>query len=72
MTGTYILAIEDEEDIRELLEFNLSRHGFDVSSVDSGEKALELINKTTPDLVLLDLMLPGMDGFEICRQIKAQ
>lgn len=72
MAGEYILAVEDEEDIRELLEFNLSRHGFDAASAESGEDALELINKNRPDLVLLDLMLPGMDGFEICRQIKGQ
>lgn len=72
MAGEYILAVEDEEDIRELLEFNLSRHGFDVSSAESGEEALELINKNRPDLVLLDLMLPGIDGFETCRRIKTQ
>lgn len=72
MAGEYILAVEDEEDIRALLEFNLSRHGFDVASAESGEDALELIKKNRPDLVLLDLMLPGMDGFEICRQIKEQ
>lgn len=72
MAGEYILAVEDEEDIRELLEFNLIRHGFDVASAESGEDALELINKNRPDLVLLDLMLPGLDGFEICRQIKTQ
>ncbi|MFC1467587.1 response regulator [Verrucomicrobiota bacterium] len=72
MAGEYILAVEDEEDIRELLEFNLSRHGFDVATAESGEDALELINKNRPDLVLLDLMLPGLDGFEICRRIKSR
>ena len=70
MGGEYILAVEDEEDIRELLDFNLTRHGFDVAAVESGEEALESIAKNRPDLVLLDLMLPGMDGFEICKKLK--
>jgi len=66
-----ILVVEDEEDIRELISYNLSREGFRVSSVASGEAALKAAKDSPPDLVLLDLMLPGLDGLEVCRQIKA-
>jgi two-component system phosphate regulon response regulator PhoB len=71
MSGEHILAVEDEEDIRALLEFNLMRNGFDVTAVESGEEALTSIEKQQPDLVLLDLMLPGMSGFDICKKLKA-
>ena len=63
--------IEDEADILEVIEYNLSKEGFDVNSALDGEKGLVLVQKEIPDLVLLDLMLPGMDGIEICRQLKA-
>lgn len=66
-----ILVVEDEEDIRELISYNLSREGFRVSSVASGEAALKSAREAVPDLVLLDLMLPGLDGLEVCRQIRA-
>jgi two-component system phosphate regulon response regulator PhoB len=66
-----ILVVEDEEDIRELISYNLSREGFKVSAVASGEAALKAARDARPDLVLLDLMLPGLDGLEVCRQIKA-
>lgn len=65
-----ILIVEDEEDILELLEFNLSKAGYAVDGVDSGEKALGAIREHQPDLILLDLMLPGVDGLEVCRAIK--
>jgi two-component system phosphate regulon response regulator PhoB len=65
-----ILAVEDETDIRELICFNLLRAGYQVSSAVSGEEALEFLSKNKPALVLLDLMLPGIDGLEVCRQIK--
>ncbi len=68
---TRILVVEDETDLQELLDYNLARDGFDVTCVDSGEKALKLIRRDPPDMVLLDLMLPGIDGLEICRQIRA-
>ncbi len=70
MANEYILAVEDDEDILELIKYNLSRNGYDVEGVTSGEKAMKAIKKKTPDLLLLDLMLPGIDGLEICRQIK--
>lgn len=65
-----ILVVEDEDDIRELIELNLSREGYQVESVASGEDALRAVSKSAPDLVLLDLMLPGVDGLEVCRRIK--
>lgn len=71
MAKQSILVVEDEEDIRELISYNLAREGFKVSSVASGEAALKAVKTALPDLVLLDLMLPGLDGLEICRQIRA-
>ncbi len=65
-----ILIVEDEEDILELLEFNLMKVGYQVEGVDSGEKALSTIKAKQPDLILLDLMLPGVDGLEVCRAVK--
>jgi len=62
--------VDDEEDIRELVRYNLEKEGFEVFTAESGERALELIRSKRPDLVLLDLMLPGMDGFEVCRILK--
>jgi len=65
-----ILAVDDERDILELLEYNLSKEGFEVLTADSGEAALEIMQKNQPDLILLDLMLPGIDGLELCRLAK--
>ncbi len=66
-----IAIVEDEEDIREILEYTLTREGFDVVSAADGASGLELIRRERPDLVLLDLMLPDVHGLEICRQLKA-
>ena len=65
-----IVVIEDEVDILEVITYNLSKEGFDVCSALDGEEGLALIKKEVPDLVLLDLMLPGLDGIEICRKLK--
>ncbi len=70
MTKARIVVVEDEEDIRELLEYVLTREGFAVTSVSDGRKGLAEVRKQLPDLVLLDLMLPGMDGLEVCSQLK--
>lgn len=70
MSKQTILVVEDERDIRELLEFNLNRDGFQALGVEAGDVALRKIKESTPDLVLLDLMLPGMDGLEVCRRLK--
>ena len=70
MKKTKIAVIEDEVDILEVINYNLSKEGFDVCSALDGEEGLALIKKEVPDLVLLDLMLPGLDGIEICRKLK--
>lgn len=71
MSQKQIVVVEDEPDILEVLSYNLKREGFDVSTSLDGAQGLELIRKKNPDLVLLDLMLPGMDGLDICRQLKS-
>jgi two-component system phosphate regulon response regulator PhoB len=65
-----VLIVEDEPDIRELLEHTLGREGFDVTSVGDGTTGLAAARRDIPDLVLLDLMLPGMDGLDVCRQLR--
>lgn len=70
MAREHILVIEDEEDIQELLRYNLQREGYRVSLAASGERGYQLICSEKPDLVVLDLMLPGMDGLEVCRRVK--
>jgi len=71
MTKDKILVIDDEEDILELLRFNLTKEGYQVCSACTGEEALSLARAERPDLVLLDLMLPGIDGLEVARRLKA-
>jgi len=65
-----IVVIEDEPDILEVLCYNLNREGYNVRSCMDGAEGLDTVIQTKPDLVLLDLMLPSMDGLEICRQLK--
>lgn len=65
-----ILIVEDHKDTRELLKYNLAAAGYKVEAVDTGTEGLERARVTRPDLVLLDLMLPGLDGLEVCRKIK--
>ncbi|MDD4701591.1 MAG: response regulator [Desulfovibrio sp.] len=67
-----ILIVEDEADIRELLRFNLEREGFSVLEAADGNEGLKLARQHLPDLMLLDVMLPGLDGFEVCRRLGAQ
>ena len=70
MSAVKITIIEDEEDIRHLVCYNLEKEGYSVSSYESGERGLNGIKNDPPDLVLLDLMLPGIDGMEVCRRLK--
>ena len=70
MAKEKILVVEDESDIRELIRYNLAREGFEVAVAETGEEALETLHKGGFDLVLLDLMLPDMDGLEVCRILK--
>jgi phosphate regulon transcriptional regulator PhoB len=67
----HILAVDDEQDILELLSYNLQKEGFDVSTSTNGEEALTLIRENTYNLILLDLMLPGLQGMELCKIIKS-
>lgn len=66
-----ICIIEDEKDIIRLLSYNLNKEGYDVQSCSSGDTALEFVEANQPSLILLDIMLPGLDGFEICKLLKA-
>jgi two-component system alkaline phosphatase synthesis response regulator PhoP len=70
-TKKAILIIEDDEDIQQLVGFNLIKAGFQVEYADSGEQALTKISKQHPDLILLDIMLPGMDGIEVCKTLHS-
>jgi len=65
-----VLVVEDEDDIRELISYNLLKEGYQVVDVASGEEALQVLNQREADLILLDLMLPGVDGLSICRTLK--
>ncbi len=66
-----ILVVDDDKDIRTLLRYNLEREGFQVLISERGEGILEKVRLEKPDLIFLDLMLPGMDGLEICRLLKS-
>ena len=65
-----ILVVDDEADIRELVEYNLTQNGYRVTCVAAGEEALKEARRGLPDAILLDLMLPGIDGLEVCRTLK--
>jgi len=71
MAKKRILVVEDEAPIQELLQFNLERKGYRVEVAGSGEEALDAVGAFLPDLILLDIMLPGTDGLEVCKRIKA-
>ena len=68
--GKTVLIIEDEQNIVDILSFNLGREGYDTLEALDGPTGLQLALEQNPDLILLDLMLPGMDGFEVCRRIR--
>ena len=65
-----ILVVDDEEDILELVKYNLEREGFQVKCAESGETAMTRTRQEAPDLIVLDLMLPGIDGLEVARRLK--
>ena len=70
MSKERILVVDDEEDILELVRFNLAREGYPVISTISGEETLRIARKEHPDLIVLDLMLPGIDGLEVAKILK--
>lgn len=70
MNKAKIIIVEDEEDIRELLRYNLAKEGYEVIGVGTGEDGLEAAINDSPDLIVLDIMLPGIDGLDVCRKLK--
>jgi len=71
MARERILVVEDEEDIQELVRYNLAKEGFHVDVVSTGEDALRRAREEMPNLIVLDLMLPGVDGLEVCKVLKS-
>jgi two-component system response regulator VicR len=68
--GKKVLIVEDEQNIVDILSFNLGREGYDTMEAYDGTAGLQLALEEDPDLILLDLMLPGMDGFDVCRKVR--
>ena len=71
MAKEMILVVDDEADIRELIQFNLEREGYTVMSAATGEEALSMTQHHKPELIILDLMLPGIDGIEVCKALSS-
>lgn len=71
MEAKHILVVEDEEDIQELISYNLKKEKYQVDTVSTGEEAIHFAKTKLPDVIILDLMLPGIDGFEVCRCLKS-
>ncbi len=69
-TKKLIVIVDDEKDILELVKFNVEKHGFNSICIENGELAIRKIKEVSPDLVILDLMLPGIDGLDVCRVLK--
>ncbi|MTB52595.1 response regulator transcription factor [Lewinella sp. W8] len=72
MNSAKILLVDDEPDILEILEYNLRREGYEVATADNGEEGLRRAEEMRPDLIILDIMMPIMDGVEVCRQLRAR
>ena len=72
MSKEKILVVEDEEDIQEVLRYNLQKAGYQPICLDQGETAVSVVRQEMPSLILLDIMLPGIDGLEVCRLIKQE
>ncbi|MBC7784445.1 MAG: response regulator transcription factor [Burkholderiales bacterium] len=70
-TKKKVLVVDDEKDIVEMMSFNLTRNGYDVVTAHNGNDALEVAQREMPDLIILDLMMPGLDGTEVTRRLKA-
>ncbi|GJM63714.1 response regulator [Persicobacter diffluens] len=65
-----VLVVDDEEDIRDLLEYNLKASGYQIQTAEDGQEAVAIARSFKPDLILLDIMMPTMDGIEACRQLR--
>ena len=68
--GAHLLIVDDEDNLRSMLAAALQHHGFSVTTASNGRQALDAIPKDRPDLVLLDVMMPDLDGFEVCRRLR--
>jgi two-component system alkaline phosphatase synthesis response regulator PhoP len=66
-----VLVVDDEQHIIELIQFNLESHGYEVITSENGEDAIAVAEEKMPDVIILDLMLPGIDGFEACKRIRS-
>ena len=71
MSENKILIVDDDDDIRHLLKYNLEKSGFITNVAANGLECLEMVKSYNPDLILLDVMMPGMDGIEVCERIKS-
>jgi DNA-binding response OmpR family regulator len=67
-----VLVVEDEAHVRELVSYTLQGAGYRVGAVDEGESALQEVSRTPPQLIVLDVRLPGIDGWEVCRRVREQ
>ena len=72
MPGHHLLIVDDEDNLRTMLAAALQHHGFEVSTASNGSEALEQVASERPDLVVLDVMMPDIDGFEVCRRMRAE
>lgn len=72
MAHEHVLVVDDETDILELIRYNLQKEGYRVTTVKTGEEGLQLIRELKPDVVVLDLMLPGLDGLSVCNRLKRE
>lgn len=70
MSKQTILVVDDEQDLLDLIEYNLKKEGFDVLKAEDGQQGIEIAREHTPDLILLDIMMPKMDGLEVCDVIR--
>lgn len=71
MAGEHLLVVDDEENLRSMLSAALRHHGFEISLATNGREALAAVEDSNPDLVVLDVMMPDLDGFEVCRRLRA-
>jgi two-component system alkaline phosphatase synthesis response regulator PhoP len=71
-TGYKILVVDDEEDILEILRYNLEKEGYEVRLANDGIAALSIAETFNPDLIILDIMMPGMDGIEVCQKLRSE
>ncbi|MGD9703424.1 MAG: response regulator transcription factor [Acidimicrobiia bacterium] len=72
MAGEHLLIVDDEDNLRSMLAAALRHNGFDISSASNGREALDIVASARPDLVILDVMMPDIDGFEVCRRMRTE